>query len=137
MTSAHFTDAELRCRCGCGTNACTQELMDALEALRGIVGVPITINSAYRCPAHNLAIHGEPNSQHMLGLAADIRIAGMTTRQMYRAAVQVPAFRDGGIGVAAHQGYIHVDVRGTHARWCYSLTGAPCTWDRSLDVEAA
>jgi len=67
-------------------------------------------------------------------LAADIKIPGMTPQQMYAAARNVPAFRNGGIGVALHQGYIHVDVRSTLARWCYDANGKACAWDASLDV---
>lgn len=134
MESEHFSSAELACH-HCKVNACTRELVDALEALRSIVGVPIGLDCAYRCPAHNLAVGGVPDSEHTRGLAADIKIAGMTTRQMYRAAVQVPAFAGGGIGVAAHQGYIHVDVRGHRARWLYDIAGrATSIWDRSLDL---
>jgi hypothetical protein len=58
----------------------------------------------------------------------------MTAQQMYAAARAVPAFRNGGIGVALHQGYIHVDVRPTLARWCYDLDGKACAWDPTLDV---
>jgi uncharacterized protein YcbK (DUF882 family) len=134
MNSPHFSDAELSCR-HCGVNLCTPELVDALEALRAVVGVQIALDCAYRCPAHNLAVGGVPDSEHTRGLAADIKIAGMTTRQMYRAAVQVPAFAAGGIGVAAHQGFIHVDVRSHRARWLYDITGkATPMWDTSLDV---
>ncbi len=133
MISAHFSDAELACH-HCGINACTAALVSALEALRVAVGLPITVDDAYRCAIHNVAVGGAPDSQHLLGLAADIKIVGMSVRQMYRAAVQIPAFRDGGIGVAMDQGYIHVDVRGHHARWLYDIHGqATSRWDPSLD----
>lgn len=36
--------------------------------------IPILINSGYRCPALNKAVGGVPNSQHLTGQAADIRI---------------------------------------------------------------
>jgi uncharacterized protein YcbK (DUF882 family) len=74
-----------------------------------------------------------PNSEHTRGIAADIKISGMTAQQMYAAALAVPAFRGGGIGVALHQGYIHVDVRPTLARWCYDTSGKACAWDKALD----
>lgn len=40
----------------------------------GREGVPIHINSGYRCPALNKAVGGVPNSQHIAGQAADIHL---------------------------------------------------------------
>ena len=53
-------------------------LAQTLELVRVAVGKPLIINSAYRSPAVNAAIGGAKNSQHMRGLAADIKVAGMT-----------------------------------------------------------
>jgi zinc D-Ala-D-Ala carboxypeptidase len=131
--SQHFSAAELACH-HCGENECNPSLVDALEALRAIVGVPIAVDDAYRCATHNAAVGGVKNSEHELGLAADIRIAGMTPAAMYVAALKVPAFADGGIGVAEGHGYIHVDTRPRKARWCYDAAGRPCIWDAKLDA---
>lgn len=49
-----------------------------LEDVRSIIGKPIIINSGYRSPVVNGAVGGRPTSQHCLGLAADIRVSGMT-----------------------------------------------------------
>jgi uncharacterized protein YcbK (DUF882 family) len=138
MHSAHFSDAELACH-HCGVNACQQVLVDALEALRAAAGVPISIDDAYRCAIHNAQVGGVPDSQHVQGIAADIKIQGMTPIQMYSAALKVPAFANGGIGVTlGPTGYIHVDTRAGKARWCYVADGQPhagsqCAWDPSLD----
>ena len=43
-----------------------------LEPLRAFAGRPIRINSGYRCPDLNIAVHGTENSQHMRGEAADL-----------------------------------------------------------------
>jgi hypothetical protein len=141
-TSAHFSYRELRCHtadgrdcphCG-GMNLCTPALLDALEDLRLVAGgVPIFVDSAYRCAAHNAEVGGAANSQHTRGTAADIRISGMSARQMYDAARLVTAFLHGGIGVAVYQNYIHVDVRLQTARWCYDAAGSQCAWDPALD----
>ncbi len=133
MISLHFNDRELACR-HCGVNHCTLALLDALESLRRIAGSPVTIDDAYRCAIHNAAVHGEPNSEHVLGNAADIRIAGMDPEEMYLCALKVPAFRDGGIGVAAT--YIHVDTRPHRARWTYGPDGRPAPWNPALDALA-
>ena len=49
-----------------------------LEQVRGILGAPLTIESAYRNPRVNEAVRGVPNSAHALGLAADFTAAGLT-----------------------------------------------------------
>ncbi len=131
MTSTHFTDAELSCR-HCGRNECKPELLAALEAFRVVVGRPVTVDDAYRCPEHNAAVGGVPNSEHTKGIAADVKVPGMEPSKMYVAALMVPAFANGGIGVAERQCYIHLDTRPGRARWCYDEHGKACAWDGSL-----
>jgi hypothetical protein len=55
-----------------------------LEALRAVLGKPISINSAYRSPEVNAAIKGSKTSQHCHGTAADIRVAGMVPEQVVK-----------------------------------------------------
>src|SRR5436305_589808 len=102
IESEHFKDSELECR-HCHVNACTQELVDALEQFRTLAGKAVQVDDAYRCAVHNVAVGGVPNSEHTRGLAADIKVAGMTPAQMYQTALRVPAFKSGGIGVAERQ----------------------------------
>ena len=125
-TGPHFSDAELRCKCGCGTNGCTQSLVDALEAFRAIAGKPVRITSAYRCPDHNKAIGGAKGSQHLKGLAADIKVTGMTAAQLEQIALQTPGIR--GIGRDDHNGFLHIDTRENKAHWCYDSSGRQCTY---------
>lgn len=42
-----------------------------LEGVRLRLGVPVVISSGYRCPALNKVVGGQPNSQHLVGEAAD------------------------------------------------------------------
>lgn len=56
---------------------CTQ----LLQPIRNEVG-PIHISSGYRSPALNKKIGGSANSQHTLGLAADITATGKTPYQL-------------------------------------------------------
>ena len=44
-----------------------------LEPAREAIGCPLIINSGFRCEAVNRQVGGVPNSQHLLGQAADIR----------------------------------------------------------------
>ena len=113
--SEHFSGAELACHC-CGGLRIETALIDALELLRSLAGKQIIVHDAFRCPAHNQEVGGVTDSEHTRGLAADISILGFSLQQMYELALQVPAFRNGGIG-AYDTGFLHVDVRAHQARW--------------------
>lgn len=73
----HFRPEEFRCRC-CGglprlARANIETLVEeVLDPTREKLGLPIVVNSGYRCPKHNLAVGGVRGSQHMKGEAADI-----------------------------------------------------------------
>ena len=43
-----------------------------LDPVRERWGVPIYVNSGYRCPELNKLVGGAPNSYHLSGMAADI-----------------------------------------------------------------
>lgn len=45
---------------------------NVLQPLRDIAGVPLRINSGYRCSELNAAVGGVPTSQHVKGEAADV-----------------------------------------------------------------
>jgi zinc D-Ala-D-Ala carboxypeptidase len=126
MVTPHFAAEEFRCPC-CGVAppvadtpaGSFQLLVSALETLRERVGVPIQVTSGYRCPKQNAKDGGKPHSQHMLGIAADIT-AECGWRALYEAALKIPAFAEGGIGVypnPATHGFVHLDVRPAQARW--------------------
>jgi uncharacterized protein YcbK (DUF882 family) len=79
MKSSHFNTREFRCRC-CERLLIDYRLIVALEKLRLDLGLPLIINSGYRCPEHNEAIGGVKKSGHTKGYSADIRTPqGMDT----------------------------------------------------------
>jgi zinc D-Ala-D-Ala carboxypeptidase len=47
-------------------------LAQMLEQVRAVVGMPVRVNSGYRCPALNRAVNGSSVSAHCDGRAADI-----------------------------------------------------------------
>lgn len=47
-----------------------------MEKVRALLGQPIHVNSAYRCPALNTAVGSKPTSAHMRGFAVDFICAG-------------------------------------------------------------
>lgn len=56
---------------------------NVLQPLRDREGLPVKITSGYRCPALNKAVGGVTNSQHTRGQAADIKIEGVSPRQIF------------------------------------------------------
>ena len=76
----YFEMKEFACKC-CGqlppsAEQNLQALVEhVLDPARERLGIPITVNSGYRCPAHNKAVGGVKNSQHLKGEAADITCA--------------------------------------------------------------
>ena len=113
--SAHFSRKDLSCRC-CGLLRVDSRLLDGLETLRSLAGVPVKVHAGFRCSRHNREVGGVPHSEHLEGLAADVSLPGLSLQRMYELALEVPQFAGGGIGV--YEGnFLHVDVRDRQARW--------------------
>ena len=55
---------------------------DILQPLRDIFQLPISISSGYRSYELNKIIGGAPNSDHILGYAADIEIFGISNFEL-------------------------------------------------------
>lgn len=103
----HFSRAEFACKCGCGFDTVDTELLDYLEDIRSYFNsAPITITSGCRCAAHNEAVGGSANSQHKLGRAADIIVAGAEPDE-----VADYAERIGVMGIGRYNSFSHVDSR--------------------------
>jgi len=75
--SPDFQRHEFACRCGCGFDTVDARTLEIVQAVRDHFGVPVTINSGCRCPAHNREIGGATHSQHLVGRAADIVVDGI------------------------------------------------------------
>lgn len=129
----HFPISEFACPC-CGLAAPHPTLRAALEQMRahlGVIlgrpgGVPLIVSSGTRCQARNAAVGGASKSQHVpqpehggYSIAADIQCRHATLEQLLDAAIDVPEFHGGGIGlyVKGAVRWIHVDIRPGRARW--------------------
>ena len=123
--SANFDSSEFACACKCGFSTPDPRLVDGLQELRDDLGLPVILTCGCRCAQHNAAVGGAVRSQHVLGKAADIRVPGMTAREVYAMAAQIPAFN--GFGVSDEGNFCHVDVREAPARWCYR-NGGEAPW---------
>jgi uncharacterized protein YcbK (DUF882 family) len=93
-------------------------LANNLQVLRDEVKRAITVTSGYRSPARNAKIGGARNSKHITGEAADIKVQGMTPREVASVIERLIAdgrMLEGGLGI--YRTWIHYDIRGTRARW--------------------
>lgn len=94
------------------------ELARNLEVLRTAINKPITITSGYRSPKYNAKIGGVKDSQHLRGTAADIRVSGMTPKEVglvIEGLIESGKMKEGGIGV--YPTFTHYDIRNRKARW--------------------
>lgn len=64
---------------------------ELLEQVRALLNKPILVNSAFRSKPVNDSVGSKDTSQHRIGCAADIRVPGMTPKQVVQACI------DGGI----------------------------------------
>ena len=94
------------------------ELANNLQVLRDFIKKPITINSAYRSPKYNAKVGGAKNSQHLVAKASDLRVEGITPKELANVIeklIKAGKMKQGGIGV--YNTFTHYDIRGTKARW--------------------
>ena len=67
----NFKVSEFACK-HCGENNISQEVIDMAQIIRDELGVPVKVNSGYRCAEHNKKVGGSKTSQHINGNAADL-----------------------------------------------------------------
>jgi zinc D-Ala-D-Ala carboxypeptidase len=103
----YFKAKEFACQC-CGKENINSELVEKVDKLRGLYGLPIKVTSGYRCPDHPLTV-SRPTSSHAKGLAVDI--AARTSRERYMLLELIfkhQLFKR--IGISGIDKFIHVDV---------------------------
>ena len=110
--SEHFDRSEFACKCGCGFDTVDAGLLQALEAVRSHFDAAVYISSGCRCESWNLSSGGVDSSQHLLGRASDITVAGYLPEQV---AIFAEAIGLGGIG--RYETFTHIDSRNDKARW--------------------
>jgi zinc D-Ala-D-Ala carboxypeptidase len=115
-----FSPQEIACK-GTGSLAINEDALDKLQALRDKLGRPLLLTSAYRSPEHNKRVGGAKNSQHMLGIAFDVRMENQDP-QKFEAAARAVGFT--GFGYYPKQGFMHID------------TGAKRSWGTPFKIGA-
>jgi hypothetical protein len=109
-----------------------QASIERLTALRYVLDMPLTINSAARCVRHNTNIKGATNSPHIVpstarpgeqktwgGCGFDIRITSLAHATRIAIAAEKVGFR--GIGISTKNNFIHIDdmARPQITHWDY------------------
>lgn len=112
--SKNFRVREFRCSDGSDAIFISDKLVEVLQQIRDHFGRAVTITSSYRTPTHNAEVGGKFDSQHLYGLAADIKVKGVAPRVVAAYARKIMP-QAGGIGIYAWG--IHVDVRPYVANW--------------------
>jgi CheY-like chemotaxis protein len=69
-------------------------LASTLERIRTLLGKPIQVTSAYRSTRVNNAVRGAAGSFHLVGLACDLQVAGMTPYEVCKAIQDSPISYD-------------------------------------------
>jgi hypothetical protein len=104
--SKYFKREDFSCRCGCGVNNVSAELVAVLDRIRELANIPLRITSGSRCKKHNGAVGGNADSAHLKGLAADIAINGSHERYLAAKSAIIAGVERLGIG----SGLIHLDI---------------------------
>ncbi len=118
LGARNFSRSELECKCGCGTCYIQKRALRKLQFMRDLLGAPLIINSACRCPRHNAKVGGVPNSTHRStwwrpSSAFDISLKTHKDREKVVYAAKAAGFK----GIGIYKKFIHVDDRDYIARW--------------------
>ena len=120
--SKNISRFEIRCRCNiCGLDSIDIETIKVVQAacnnfgkIKGRRSI-LDINSGFRCYHHNIAVGGNPDSQHLFGRAIDHSIRGVSNEEL------ADYYRDmffGKYGIGEYPTFVHLDTRTDGpARW--------------------
>lgn len=114
----NFKLSEFTCKCGCGKDDISLELVGEVQKIRELYGKPIRITSGLRCIDHNRNSGGRDNSAHLSGLAADIGWDNVTDRHRLLTIIIGMGWRR--IGIA--KSFVHIDIDNSKAQdviWTY------------------
>lgn len=104
----HFKVKEFACRNGSQVVFIDEYLVSVLDILRQKIGKPVIITSGYRTPEWNAKCNGAKYSYHMRGMAADIRVNGMSAKELANKLNEIVPDE---CGIIVYKNWVHFDVR--------------------------
>jgi uncharacterized protein YcbK (DUF882 family) len=104
----HFKVREFACKDGSQVVFIDDHLVSVLDILRNKLGKPVIITSGYRTPTRNKDVGGAKYSYHMRGMAADIRVNGVSAKEL---ANELNAIVPDECGIIVYKSWVHFDVR--------------------------
>lgn len=104
----YFKVKEFACKDGSPVVFIDSYLVGILDILRARIEKPVIITSGYRTPTRNKEVGGAKYSYHMRGRAADIRIDGMTAKEI---ANELNKIVPNECGIIVYNGWVHIDTR--------------------------
>lgn len=111
----HFRVYEFACKDGSDVVFISTALVEILENIRVHFGAAVTVTSGYRTVSYNATVeNSSKTSQHCNGLAADIKVAGVSPAAVADYAEQLLGSHG---GVGRYGTFTHIDVRADKARW--------------------
>ena len=112
--SPNFQVKEFACNDGSDPVFVAPDLVAVLQKIREHFKAAVTINSGYRTPNYNNKVDGAAYSQHQYGVAADIKVKGVSPKTV-AAYAETLLPNSGGIGI--YDTFTHIDVREIKSRW--------------------
>ena len=113
--SKNFRLDEFKCKCGsCDPILVDDQLINWLQKIRDHFGKSIHVNSGYRCAKHNAdpKVGGSPSSHHVKGMAADIRVQGITPEEVAKYAESIGIQR-----IGLYDTFVHIGSDTTKKFW--------------------
>lgn len=116
MITKNFSQAEVMCRCGCGSADMNPDFMSILQNIRDEMNRPLKISSGVRCVAHNSRVSSTgkdgPHVPRSNGTAAsDILISGADALRLIDIARKHGV---SGVGISQRgphaKRFIHLDI---------------------------
>ena len=120
--SKNFRLDEFKCKCGkCDPILVDDTLIAWLQKIRDHFGRSVNVNSGYRCAKHNAdpEVGGNPSSHHLKGMAADIRVEGVTPEEVAKYAESIGIQR---IGLYTKKSFVHIGSGATKKFWLNDST---------------
>lgn len=111
--SKNFKLDEFKCKCReCNPILVDTDLVEWLQKIRDHFGKSVHINSGYRCEKHNEHVGGSKSSHHKRGMAADIRVQGITPEEVAKYAESIGIQR-----IGLYDTFVHIGSNTTKKYW--------------------